>query len=669
MKKAAKRVLINGLSERQFKEMQADQMKLKELEKKLEEVRERKKLKEMRAQQRMENKIRFNSCIKIQTFIKKFLCNRRVSSSNIIIDFLRVSTYKQAITAAAWAIDILRNFVYTVSIKWKNYKAKEQAISLLTYKLLDDVNNFVTAFSEKKMEEINALAKMSSQLKSPKNFKRNTILLSKTKNKFGSFSPNRQSKSACFITESKSNSSSPLDSLNSPKPNSISQMDESNKLIRSSSSFVAQANIPKFDDSFIPNLNNENKIPSANKPNKNNSNNNQMVSSITSVEIAQNFLIAKKFSEDEEEKIRILEQVHLKRQEEIEKERLRRLRSLQQSRLKSEEKAREKKRAEDAESALKEIKRQEFLKRLAEEQLQNAKNIAKLRKEKEEQKLKLDKLFEMEKQKQRQENLLMTIEDKLSKDMDLKRSEREKMKLARKKESINKAKEPGPGSSIAPPPPPLKRPAVPRYHAIPDRDKSAKERIKLYEAAKKKFDEFDVDKNGYLERKEIDILMSQALEVYGESKKSSIEKENFKMNLVAKIDVNKDGKIDFLEFKTLWEEMRLYTHNQKLENKKIKNTNSLIVETDQEKSNKHNSIEKSPEEEEEQIEKEKEKEKDEEDLKYLEEKARIKQIIFQKRLAERISKEKAEKLAQKAVEDTKKSNLDKVIYIDIYRYI
>jgi len=78
-------------------------------------------------------------------------------------------------------------------------------------------------------------------------------------------------------------------------------------------------------------------------------------------------------------------------------------------------------------------------------------------------------------------------------------------------------------------------------------------RLELITAAKKKFDELDVDKSGFLETPEISTLMTQVLSAYVE--KSPEEREKFQVTLLDRIDQNKDGKLDLSEFTKLWEEM------------------------------------------------------------------------------------------------------------------
>jgi calmodulin len=78
-------------------------------------------------------------------------------------------------------------------------------------------------------------------------------------------------------------------------------------------------------------------------------------------------------------------------------------------------------------------------------------------------------------------------------------------------------------------------------------------RLELVAAAKKKFEELDVDKSGFLETPEIETLMKEVLSHYVE--KSIEEREKFQVTLINKIDTNKDGKLDLNEFTKLWEEM------------------------------------------------------------------------------------------------------------------
>ena len=75
-------------------------------------------------------------------------------------------------------------------------------------------------------------------------------------------------------------------------------------------------------------------------------------------------------------------------------------------------------------------------------------------------------------------------------------------------------------------------------------------RFALIDRAKVKFQELDKDESGYLESAEIDECVKWALELYqGE------DPVQYKKRLMKKVDTNRDGKIDLIEFTVLFEEM------------------------------------------------------------------------------------------------------------------
>jgi Ca2+-binding EF-hand superfamily protein len=78
-------------------------------------------------------------------------------------------------------------------------------------------------------------------------------------------------------------------------------------------------------------------------------------------------------------------------------------------------------------------------------------------------------------------------------------------------------------------------------------------RLELINSAKAKFAELDADKSGLLEAAELDTLVGEVLKTYVQ--KSEEERDKFKTSLISKVDKNTDGKLDFSEFKRVWEMM------------------------------------------------------------------------------------------------------------------
>jgi len=74
-------------------------------------------------------------------------------------------------------------------------------------------------------------------------------------------------------------------------------------------------------------------------------------------------------------------------------------------------------------------------------------------------------------------------------------------------------------------------------------------RFSLLERANKKFDEFDVDKSGFLENTELDNVIEWTMQAF-----TGNDPSNYKEKLIERVDRNKDGKLDRGEFLKLFEE-------------------------------------------------------------------------------------------------------------------
>lgn len=78
-------------------------------------------------------------------------------------------------------------------------------------------------------------------------------------------------------------------------------------------------------------------------------------------------------------------------------------------------------------------------------------------------------------------------------------------------------------------------------------------RVSLVEKARAKFKELDKDKSGLIERHELDGVLDWVLESHVE--KTPAQRTAFRDQLLARIDVNKDGNLDIREFTDLFAEM------------------------------------------------------------------------------------------------------------------
>jgi Ca2+-binding EF-hand superfamily protein len=67
------------------------------------------------------------------------------------------------------------------------------------------------------------------------------------------------------------------------------------------------------------------------------------------------------------------------------------------------------------------------------------------------------------------------------------------------------------------------------------------------ELARMEFYKYDADKNGYIEKKELERLLKQ-IAVFLGIKQKDVAKQEIRLILMEEFDTNQDGKISFSEF-------------------------------------------------------------------------------------------------------------------------
>ncbi len=77
----------------------------------------------------------------------------------------------------------------------------------------------------------------------------------------------------------------------------------------------------------------------------------------------------------------------------------------------------------------------------------------------------------------------------------------------------------------------------------------------LMNLAETKFRELDADKSGYLETHELDSLAEWVLEAYNPIGFTASDRAEMRRKLLARIDSNKDGKLDLYEFSAIFQEV------------------------------------------------------------------------------------------------------------------
>jgi Skp family chaperone for outer membrane proteins len=103
------------LERNQRKELQADALRLLELEEKLQEIQRIKAKKRERDRQRRRRKLEFQSVLKLQRWIRR-IRNRKYSQAiDVVKDFLKAIQAQQAVYVMNWALSVLKRFAKKVS--------------------------------------------------------------------------------------------------------------------------------------------------------------------------------------------------------------------------------------------------------------------------------------------------------------------------------------------------------------------------------------------------------------------------------------------------------------------------------------------------------------------------------------------------------------------------
>lgn len=520
------------------------------------------------------------------------------------------------------------------SAKWLRYKTKKRIVVELSYSVLENVNEHVAEFARYRTEHLEkeaadaALKKNSTskQLRSPKkSLKSSAISVARL-----SLSPEKSPPSV------KRSSSSSL--ITSPIPQHRQQC----------TSVAAEAVAPTASTSSSSSVTNEasgrsksmNIVNAANVPVLPNNVISRSVEINASVAATNeaSVIVRKRAEEDERNSQQLLEDAHNRRLAEIDIERQRRLRLLEKSRLEQEMTERSRRDAENKELALKEKKRQDFIKKITEKEAHRAKQVARIREEKERKRVATERMLEKERETERRETQLMSIEDRLSYRMDLGRLLRDRALLLKKQDQIKRAKE---ALTVKVEAQLERKPYVPRLSQDPHTSAKVRKRLMIDCAARNKFDELDKDGSGFLEKKEIDLFMGEVFTVYGALEKTADEKDRFREDLMKRIDLNGDGKLDFTEFSRLWEDMREHQKKKRAQEREearafaaTEEANKITEATGPSEAEKKEAGER--------------------------EKQAARQRAM-KRLQERISREKAGKAESLAAEKERKNKLDRVV--------
>jgi len=348
----------------------------------------------------------------------------------------------------------------------------------------------------------------------------------------------------------------------------------------------------------------------------------------------------RKVAEEERKKARQLGEAHLRRQAEADSERQRRLRLLESTRLEQEAAERSRREAEDRELSLKEKKRQDFIRKITEQETARAKQAAKVREEKEKKRLAAERLLQKERDSEKREMELMFVEDGLSYAMDLGRLLRDRARLVKKQEFIKRKKEEASNTAEIQV---ERKPRVPRLSKDPHSSAKVRNKLMLEVATRNKFEQLDTDGSGFLEKKEIDAFMGEVFEVYGALDKTYEEKVAFRQDLMNRVDLNGDGKLDFFEFSRLWKDMREHASKRRVQEREV----ARAAEALEEEKRRLAAEAAAP---------------TEAQLKEIENRERqAAQQRALRRLAERIAREKANKAGMLVAENERKLKLDKVV--------
>lgn len=120
------------LEKYQKDELLNDAKRLIELEEKLNELQRIKECKRIRDRLRRKKRLEYQSICLIQRTYRNYKKKYYSKHISIIHQFIKVITYKQAISAAAWAIKVLRRFAIRASYMWKRLLITNELIPMIS---------------------------------------------------------------------------------------------------------------------------------------------------------------------------------------------------------------------------------------------------------------------------------------------------------------------------------------------------------------------------------------------------------------------------------------------------------------------------------------------------------------------------------------------------------
>mmetsp|Transcript_5893 Transcript_5893/g.9736 ORF Transcript_5893/g.9736 Transcript_5893/m.9736 type:complete len:949 (+) Transcript_5893:41-2887(+) len=144
------------LEKHQKEELRQDAQRLLEMEEQLQKLQKLRELKRHRDRARRKAKLEYNAATSIQQCFRKFSHRRADMAVDTLVQFLRVTAAKQAVSTATWASAVISRFALRASRMWKEYMLRKRLahrMALNNWHLVREVASIYTLARRRTADE------------------------------------------------------------------------------------------------------------------------------------------------------------------------------------------------------------------------------------------------------------------------------------------------------------------------------------------------------------------------------------------------------------------------------------------------------------------------------------------------------------------------------------